>query len=56
MTNKRDRKKLYPAYIQIRMTEKDKELLESEADKRSITAADLVRMLIRSLDKTYPTL
>ena len=56
MTDKRERKKLYPAYIQVKMTEKDKELLESEADRRSITSDDLVRMLIRSLDKSYPTL
>lgn len=45
------RKSLFPAYIQIKMTERDKEILEAAALKKSTTASELVRAFIRSLEE-----
>jgi len=46
------RKSLYTAYLQVKMTERDKEILEASALERSITAAELLRQFIRTLDKS----
>lgn len=46
------KKSLFPAYLQVKMTLKDKEILEREAELRSTTAAELIRGFIRSLDSS----
>lgn len=46
------RKSLFPAYLQVKMTIKDKEILEAAALERSTTAAELIRNFIRTLDKS----
>lgn len=48
------RKKLYNGSIQVHLTERDRMLLERVADERSLTASDIIRELIRSLEKAYP--
>jgi len=48
------KKKLYNGSIQVNLTEKDRMILERVAEERSLTASDIIRELIRSLDKTYP--
>lgn len=41
----------FPCYIQVRMTLKDKELLERKAQEKEMTTSELIRMLIRNLDE-----
>jgi hypothetical protein len=50
------KKKLYSGSIQVNLTSKDRVLLERVADERSLTASDIIRELIRSLEKTYPVI
>jgi len=44
------KKRLYSSYIQIKMTERDRELLETEAERKSTTASDIIRQFIRTLE------
>lgn len=46
------RETLFPAYIKVLMTYKDKEILDRESKLRSTTAAELIRGFIRSLDSS----
>lgn len=51
MANNTQNRVRFPCYIQVKMTAKDKELIEAEAKRRESTTSEIIREFIRTLDK-----
>ena len=45
------KKAKFTCFLQIKVTPKDKELLERKAEEKSMTISEVIRMLIRTLDE-----